>query len=82
MVEVAVAQPVAALKEVRAAPGVLQSTLFGSRLHVLLADPDPAALRAHLERAGQTVQAITPVPLNMEDVFAALIEGTVPGRSP
>ncbi len=74
MFEIEVHQPLAALQAARNGPGVLQTTLYGTRLHALLAAGDPEILRSHLEAAGHPVQFINTVPLSMEDVFVALIE--------
>ena len=76
MVEVTVAEPLSALRVARAVPGVLQCTLYGARLHVLLREGTGANLRAALEAAGHPITALAPVPMTMEDVFAALVEDT------
>lgn len=75
MVEVSVKRPLAAIRTARSVPGVRSCTLYGARLHALLSD-DVAedALRVALERAGEPVEAIVPVPMTMEDLFTALVE--------
>jgi len=66
---------VAALSALRALPLVRQSTLYGARLHVLLARPEAEGeVREALEAAGHRVHALRTAPLTMEDVFAALVE--------
>jgi len=75
MVEVEVADPVAALSALRALPLVRQSTLYGARLHVLLARQEAEGeVRKALEAAGHRVHALKTAPLTMEDVFVALVE--------
>jgi hypothetical protein len=74
LVELEVANPVAALKHLRGIPGVRQGTLYGTKLHALLEDANEGLLRARLEAAGFPIAAITPVPLAMDDVFAAIVE--------
>jgi ABC-2 type transport system ATP-binding protein len=75
MVEVSVTQPLAAMRVARAVSGVRGCTLYGAKLHVLLSAGGEDALRAGLEAGGHEVEAILPVPMTMEDLFAALIEG-------
>lgn len=74
MIEVDVAQPLAALRVAASVPGVRQATLHGARLHVLLSGNDAEPVRVALETAGHRVEALGPVPLTMEDVYAALVE--------
>ena len=77
MFEVRVHQPFAALGAARQAAGVLQASLYGARLHVLLsADASPDRLRAQLEAGGHPVESLAPAPLSMEDVFTSLVERT------
>jgi ABC-2 type transport system ATP-binding protein len=83
MFEVRVQQPFPALRTARQAAGVLQASLYGARLHVLLsADASPNLLRAQLEAGGHPVESLAPVPLSMEDVFTSLVERTGPPDSP
>ena len=83
MVEATVGDPFAALRTARTVPGVLQATLHGTRLRALLdAEPGvPDALRAGLAAAGHPVATLRPVPLSMDDVFAALVERTAPAAA-
>jgi ABC-2 type transport system ATP-binding protein len=76
MVEVSVDRALAAARVARGVPGVLSCTLYGAKLHVLLSPGTEDALQTALEEAGQQVESIVPVPMTMEDLFAALIEGT------
>lgn len=75
MVEVEVDEPFGALRTVRSVGGVRQATLHGLRLHALLDGLDPGSLEAALRRRGHEVRSITPVPLAMEDIFIALVDG-------
>lgn len=64
----------AALAVARRMPEVRQSTLFGERLHLLVADADAAGpVRQRLAAQGITVQDIRPVEPSLEDVFVALL---------
>jgi ABC-2 type transport system ATP-binding protein len=75
LIELAPDEPFGALRAARELPGVRQATLYGAKLHVLLADGVPAeALRVGLARAGHAVARLEAIPLSMEDVFAALVE--------
>ena len=58
------------------APWAEQVALFGSSVHVLVADAAEAerAAREELARAGLAVHAIRPVDPTLEDVFISLIE--------
>lgn len=81
MLEVVVDRPLAALRVLESLDGVRHATLHGAKPHVLLARGGEGEVRAALAAAGHTVGALTPVPLGMEDVFSAHIEGrTSPGR--
>lgn len=73
MLEVDVAEPVAALRDARKVDGVRLATLQGARLHVLADDGVGNRLTAALRRAGHDVRSVTPVTLSMEDVFTALV---------
>src|SRR5260370_36033683 len=63
-------------------PGVLEATVFGTRLHVVVADAEEGArrVRARLEQAGNappTIERIVPSP---EDGFLHLIEAEEAAR--
>jgi drug efflux transport system ATP-binding protein len=63
-----------ALEAARAAPGVLDASLFGTGLHVALErGSDPDALHRALDAASVQVTSINPQPVSLEDVFVALM---------
>jgi drug efflux transport system ATP-binding protein len=57
-------------------PGILDVAVFGSGLHVKVADENRAEpeIRSALGAANIQVQALEPIPPSMEDVFVSLIE--------
>ncbi len=57
----------------RDAPGVTGATLFGNRIHVLLAQPDPAAATRLAAIAGVDESAIEPKSAGLEDVFLSQV---------
>jgi ABC-2 type transport system ATP-binding protein len=64
-----------ALDAAGGAPGVREVAVFGSGLHVTVADAaGVAALRAALEAAGVRVDAIAAISPSLEDVFVSLVE--------
>ncbi len=64
-----------ALETAGGLPGVREVAVFGSGLHVTVADGSGAAsLRGSLEAAGIIVQAIAPIIPTLEDVFVSLVE--------
>ena len=64
-----------ALETAGGAPGVREVAVFGSGLHVTVADDGGAAtLRSALEAAGVRVDAIAPITPTLEDVFVSLVE--------
>ncbi len=64
-----------ALEAAAGAPGVREVAIFGSGLHVGVADGAAAGpLRAALEAAGVRVAAVAPIPPTLEDVFVSLVE--------
>jgi ABC-2 type transport system ATP-binding protein len=64
-----------ALDAAGSAPGVREVAVFGSGLHVTVADAAVvAALRAALEAAGVRVDAIAAISPSLEDVFVSLVE--------
>ena len=78
MLEVRTCDPVRALADLDGLTGVRQATLYGARLHVLVGDDQGSGerVRARLEGRGHAVDAVSPAPLTMEDVFAVLVGGT------
>jgi ABC-2 type transport system ATP-binding protein len=76
VLEVAVDRPFEALERLRDRPAVREAALFGSMLHVVVADAaaDAPAVRAALAAAGLHVGRIEKIPPSLEDVFVSLIE--------
>ncbi len=74
-----------ALEALQAAPGVLDSAVFGSSLHAVVADAQTAmpAIRAALEAQQIRVSRIEQIPPSLEDVFVSLTAGrqAKPGRA-
>ena len=84
LLEVAVDRPVEALERLEREPGVREAALFGTTVHVGVADAAAAAgrLRAALEAAGIRVERIEPIAPSLEDVFVSLIEAQAGGGAP
>ena len=55
---------------------VIQSTVFGNRLHILVQDADTArqAIEKTLATHSQLVGDAHPIPISLEDMFMALIQ--------
>jgi ABC-2 type transport system ATP-binding protein len=66
------ADPLETMTALDGMPGVEDVAVFGSGLHVTLADPSVAA--AIRERLGAGLKSLEPIEPSMEDVFVALIE--------
>jgi len=67
----------AALSALRAAPGVIEATVFGDRLHVLLTDGKAAdALPTLLASAGVEAEPPRPIAPSLEDAFVRLVTKT------
>ncbi len=84
VLEVVADRPVEALQRLPRQPPIRDVALFGSVLHVVVADAfgGAAEVRARLESAGIRVAAITPIRPSLEDAFVALIEaGTRPAAA-
>ncbi|MDR3506053.1 MAG: ABC transporter ATP-binding protein [Acidocella sp.] len=74
LVELDCPQPGAALAALRGAPGVVEATIFGDRLHVLLAPgTDPATLPPVLVARGLAAGAPRLITPSLEDVFVRLV---------
>ncbi len=72
--ELACAPLGAALAVLRAAPEVIEATVFGDRLHVLLADAAAAAhLPALLASAAVHAEPLRPIAPSLEDAFVRLV---------
>jgi ABC-2 type transport system ATP-binding protein len=82
MLEVDAAEPLTALRLLRADPGLGWASLFGRRLHVLVADVTEGerAIRASLEPRGIVVGRVEAVPFSLEDLFVLFIEMEERGR--
>ena len=57
-------------------PGVLEATVFGTRLHVVVADAEEGGrlVRQHLEKDGNAPVSVERIVPSLEDVFIHLIE--------
>lgn len=76
VLEVTVDRPVEALELLLREPAVREAALFGTLLHVVVADAaaDGSAVRAALQREGIRVDQIEKILPSLEDVFVSLIE--------
>jgi ABC-2 type transport system ATP-binding protein len=76
ILEVDVDRPVEALARLDREPAVREAALFGTTLHVAVADAATAspAVRAALETSNIRVDRIERIPPSLEDVFVSLIE--------
>jgi ABC-2 type transport system ATP-binding protein len=71
------------LEALKAAPGVLDAAVFGSSLHVVVADARAAlpAVRAALEARQVQAKVLEQITPSLEDVFVSLTAGAKPGRA-
>jgi ABC-2 type transport system ATP-binding protein len=71
-----VADPLAAMRALDGLPGVFDVAVFGGGLHVTVDDPDAAIarMREHLQARGIAVRKLEQIQPSMEDVFVAMIE--------
>jgi ABC-2 type transport system ATP-binding protein len=76
VLELAVDRPVEALELLRGQPAVREAALFGTLLHVVVADAarDAPVVRAALVEAGLGVERVEKILPSLEDVFVSLIE--------
>jgi ABC-2 type transport system ATP-binding protein len=76
VLEVAVDRPLEAVERLRGEPAVRGAAVFGSVLHVVVADSatNAPAVRAALAAAGLQVEHVERIPPSLEDVFVSLIE--------
>jgi ABC-2 type transport system ATP-binding protein len=67
---------IGALEALQGEPGVLETSVFGTSLHVGLADArdGEARLRRALGRRGLRVRRVGPIPPSLEDVFIHTVE--------
>lgn len=79
VLEVAVDRPIEALELLPREAIARDAALFGTLLHVVVADAATAApgVRAALEEAGIRVDRVEKIPPSLEDVFVSLIEAEV-----
>jgi hypothetical protein len=76
LLEVECEPAVDALELLPTIEGVREVTLYGTLLHVLVADDvPPDELRARLDAAGVHVEAVRPSRPTLEDVFVSRIRG-------
>ena len=68
--------PLASLRALENEPGILDVAVFGSGLHVTVADPGEAMPRIRRSLADRqvTIRSLEAIPPSMEDVFVARIE--------
>ncbi|MFQ5746899.1 MAG: ATP-binding cassette domain-containing protein [Gemmatimonadota bacterium] len=76
--------PATAVETLRSAPGVLEASMFGRAVHVVVADEAEARERLprELARAGRACAGLERVPPSLEDVFVARVRregGAAPG---
>ena len=77
LLEVEAAPVMQALEVLATGPGIGEVAVFGKHLHVVMAQPAPAAaeqVRQTLAAAGLSAARIEPIVPSLEDVFVALVE--------
>lgn len=75
VLEVHTERPQEAISVIEKLPGIKEVALFGKGLHAVVVDSTAALpMRATLEKAGFAVEAVTPIPPSLEDVFVSLIQ--------
>ncbi len=84
ILEVRTTDPPRAVEVLGGVPGIIEVTLFGRALHVMVSDKAAAErdITAALESAGQRIHSIKAIEPSLEDVFVALVRrsgGTVAG---
>jgi ABC-2 type transport system ATP-binding protein len=73
-------EPYALRDALRQAPGVRQAALFGGSVHAVLHEgADPAAVRAHVQAAGVTLESMVPADASLEDAFIDLVTSGADG---
>jgi ABC-2 type transport system ATP-binding protein len=84
VLEVTTDRPVEALELLPREPPIAEVALFGSLLHVVVADAaaDTAQVRARLEAAGLRVDRIERIRPSLEDVFVSLITARAAAEAP
>jgi ABC-2 type transport system ATP-binding protein len=76
MLEVACPRPLVAQEQLERLPGILEVSVFGTRLHVVVKDGDEGRkqILAELERDGNAPAAVERIVPSLEDVFIHCIE--------
>ncbi len=79
--EIAVAEPAHRLATLRQTEGVLDATLFGERVHVLVDQRQPPASLVKLLNAEGAVSEIREIQPSLEDVFVAITGAALKGQT-
>ncbi len=76
VLEVRCDRPQEALPELEPVPGVMDVSLFGTRLHVVVEDARRGVetVERVLRDKGFAVERVAPIPPSLEDVFVSLIQ--------
>ena len=76
IVEVRSPDPVTVMTTLESVPGIEKTSVFGTAVHAVLRGRQVSAdtIRHALERAGLTVQSLTPVVPSLEDVFLDVVD--------
>ncbi len=82
LLEVPVKDPLAALKPLEGQAEIIQTSIFGDRLHTLVWDPEKGCqvLERILEEQALMDGPIRPIPISLEDLFMLFIEMEEAGR--
>ncbi|MFH1909250.1 MAG: ATP-binding cassette domain-containing protein, partial [Chloroflexota bacterium] len=83
LIEIPVSDPLEALAAINGLPEIIQSSIFGDKLHALVweADPGVEALERALAPQKLTTGPARPVPISLEDLFTLFIEMEEAGRA-
>jgi ABC-2 type transport system ATP-binding protein len=75
LIQVDCDQPAIAARELTGEPGVLETTIHGAKLHVLLSDIDRLEdTREYLSQTGVTVRSMDAIQPSLEDIFLYMVE--------
>ncbi|MFQ5615295.1 MAG: ATP-binding cassette domain-containing protein [Anaerolineales bacterium] len=82
LIEIPVRDPLGALAAIDGLQEIIQSSIFGDKLHALVWEPDPgmAAIERVLAPHSLTTGPSRPVPISLEDLFTLFIEMEEAGR--
>ncbi len=82
LLEVPVRAPLRALKSLEGLPDVIQTSVFGDKLHVLVRESEAGrgAVERTLREAGLLAGSLRRVPISLEDLFMLFIEMEEEGR--